>query len=176
VKQLVCIDKMIEQPDLCRPKCPTPCEEYDYTPSINVVPWPHISAQLSVYKTFIEATTRFGNKFDEYKYLHQSEFNTNQSAGEDLLQQLDQKGLIRDSFLQLNIEFDDNSYIKQIDVEAFPIDALGAQVGGVLALWLGVTVMVIFEIFEVIVSVIWAGCRAKRNKEPSSEGTIEYNM
>ena len=54
----------------------------------------------------------------------------------------------RSNFLQLNVQFGSQSFIELKDVAAFSVDTMGAQIGGVLSLWLGVTVMFAFEVFE----------------------------
>ena len=50
--------------------------------------------------------------------------------------------------LSLTVQFSDQSFIELKDVAAFSVDAMGAQIGGVLSLWLGVTVMFAFEALE----------------------------
>jgi len=44
--------------------------------------------------------------------------------------------------------FDAVPFDAREDVAAIPVEALGAQIGGVLSLWLGVTIMLIFEVLE----------------------------
>ena len=57
------------------------------------------------------------------------------------------------------------SFIELKDVAAFSADAMGAQIGGVLSLWLGVTVMFAFEAFEFLYLYL-TNCR----KEDPTQG------
>ena len=62
--------------------------------------------------------------------------------------------------LQLNIGFGNRIYDELNDVAAFTVDALGAQMGGVLSLWLGITIMFIVEILEFLYCVASQQCRS----------------
>ena len=73
----------------------------------------------------------------------------------------------KSNFLQLNVEFGDQSFVELKDVAAFSVDAMGAQIGGVLSLWLGVTVTFIFEAFEFIY-VYLTNCLKKEPKQARS--------
>jgi len=50
--------------------------------------------------------------------------------------------------------FPGKTYNKQRDVVAITIEALGAQIGGVLSLWLGLGLSVCFEILEFLVTLV----------------------
>ena len=50
----------------------------------------------------------------------------------------------------MTIQFSFQSFVELKDVSAFSVDAMGAQIGGVLSLWLGVSVMFLFEIFDLL--------------------------
>jgi len=129
----------------------------------------------SLYESFIRNKTRFGTKFDEFAPLY-AEYFANQSVYLNLLQQLYTQGLFQANFLQMNIQFNDNTYVVQKDVAAFPLDAFGAQVGGVLSLWLGVTIMFVFETFEFIINLLYECYRSKRSQKPSSMDVVDTRM
>jgi len=164
--QLVCAELLSVHRDACNTKCFTPCQEFKYATSVTANPWPHISAQASFYITYLFNNSRFGNKFDEYLDLGNVSL-TNTSAAQVLLKKLDKEGLIRDNFLQLNVRFETSIYTEQRDVAAVPLDALGAQIGGVLSLWLGVTIILIFELCEFVFHLLVICYRAKKENKIS---------
>jgi len=163
--QLVCAVDLPVDRDSCNAACLTPCRQLKYATSVTAAPWPHISAQASFYFTYLLNTTRFGNKFDEYLSLNDDVSLTNASAAQVLLKKLDKKGLIQDNFLQLNVRFDTSIYMEQKDVVVMSLDALGAQIGGVLSLWLGVTIILIFELCEFMFHLLVICYRAKKGKQ-----------
>ena len=79
--------------------------------------------------------------------------------------------LIKDYFLQLTIRFDSPRYTEQKDVPAVPLDALLAQMGGVLSLWLGVTIILIFELCEFLYNLICV-CMKAGGRQSIGPGTI----
>jgi hypothetical protein len=44
------------------------------------------------------------------------------------------------------------------DVPAYTVDALLAEIGGMLGMWLGLSVMFVFELFDLLISVLLARC------------------
>ena len=67
----------------------------------------------------------------------------------------------------LDIVFGSQSFVELKDVAAFSVDAMGAQIGGVLSLWLGVTVMFAFEAFE----FLYIYLTKSRKEEPTQIGS-----
>jgi len=175
VNQMLCVDALTDDQSGCQKECLTPCEEYQYSWSISAASWPHISSQLSVYYTYIKGNPWFPTKFEQYDTVTANAF-TNKPAARELLKKLDREGLIKDNFLQLNIQFNTHTYTVQKDVEAFPMDALGAQIGGVLALWLGMTVSIIFEIIEFILNIIYAWYLVATNEQRSSKEVFDSKL
>jgi len=135
---------VISNKSACQQQCLSACLTYQYYTSVTSAPWPEAALLASLYDTFIYNQSRFGHKFDEYAQLTRY-YEDNETAYVDLLQKLAHEGLFQTNFLQLNIQFNASKYTKQKDVAAFLLDAFGVQVGGVLALWLGVTIMIIFK-------------------------------
>jgi len=154
--QLRCSYILNEDQYLCFNECQTPCVIYDYTVSISSAAWPHISTQASFYNTFISGKARFGSAYDEYQVVLGNAAGANSSASNELLQKLDSQRLIANNFLQLNIMFDGQAFDIREDVAAFPVESLRAQIGGVLSLWLGVTIMLLFELFEFFFTLVAA--------------------
>jgi len=159
--QIVCVLQVPLDLDVCDAECFPPCQQFKYSTSISTAPWPHISSQLSVYARYIYGQARFGDTYDEYQIVSDLAY-TNASASSSLLEKLNNEGLIRDNFLQFTVRFDSQTYNEQKDVAAVPFDALGAQIGGVLSLWLGVTVILIFELCELLYNVIYVCAEIER--------------
>jgi len=123
-----------------------------------------VTSQLSFYLAYLNKSTRFGKEFSLYGADYDYNFH-NKTVALKILQELNREGLIRDNFLQLNIQFHSNTYRQEADVVAFSMDALGAQIGGVLSLWLSVTILLIFEICEFLIILLSAGWCVKRNQQ-----------
>ena len=114
----------------CTNACVLPCNELHYDAIPSTAPWPQASAQRAFFNTYIQNSARLSQTFP-----------TGPNSTE----------FIASRFLQLNVQFGDPaSYTMLTDVAAFSVDAMGAQIGGVLSLGLGVTVMFAFEAFEFI--------------------------
>ena len=148
----------------CESECTYPCYERQYASSSSSVSWPDISSQPSLYASYIVNNPRFGNQFEACKSIIGKPFSENIS---EQLINLDTKGLIRNNFMQLDVFLASSSYTELRDVAAFPLDAMGASLGGTLSLWLGVTVMFAFELFELLYNLVvgWI----LRNKTYSAE-------
>jgi len=128
---------------------------------------------MTFYESNIRNNSLFGKKFDELKPLLSKYNQLNRSAYAALLQKLNLEGLLQRNFLQLPVQFNDNKYIIQNDIAAYSLDKFEAQVGGVLSLWLGVTIMLIFEVFEFIINLIYMCCLVKRNQRSSATETVD---
>jgi len=169
--QLLCYYAFSPDNSACSKGCLPACEVYKYSTNVNSAPWPEPTILSSLYDTYIKDHSRFGGKYDQYRPLYY-ESKQNISAYLDHLQQLYKEGLFQANFLQLTIQLNYNIYTIQKDVAAFPLDALGAQVGGVLSLWLGVTVMLIFEIFEFIINLQYEYYKLKRIQKSSAMDVV----
>jgi Amiloride-sensitive sodium channel len=84
--------------------------------------------------------------------LHESDANVFQQ--EEMVTKFDRLRLIPKNFIQLNFVFENQNPYIIIDKEAMTPDGLLSNVGGALSLWLGMTVMFVFEIVEFIQSII----------------------
>jgi len=158
----ICIDTFQANSDACDKTCLMPCSEYHYTQVTSSAPWPHISTEASFYVAYLRSGN-FGTRFEKYDDLL-SYIAFNNTAAVEFLAQLDKEGLIKRNFLQLNVLFESSTFNEQRDVATFPLDAMSAQIGGVLSLWLGVTVMLFFEVcefFYILLTELWSKRRAQ---------------
>lgn len=159
-------DKSMENDVDCGLSCLTPCAENQYSTSVNSPAWPDMRSQLIFYQQYLMGRTRYGTKFEPYARLYNSFVNDKfNSSTVNELQQLLEAGLLSRNFLQLNVRFDPNGFNLQTDAPGFTKDAMGAQIGGVLSLWLGVTIMVLFEIFEFLYSLMATYCDKRKETE-----------
>jgi len=94
-----------------------------------------------------------------------------ENVTQQVIQRMNQMSLISDNFLQMNIQFSSPKFNVERDTAAFAADSLGAQIGGVLSLWLGVTVIFIFEVCEFVIVLIIASYERKKIKPPNTPPT-----
>ena len=114
-------------------------------------------------------------KFQQYEMLL-SYWAARNSTYLTLLNTLYSEGLFQNNFLQLNIQFNNNKYTIQKDVAAFSLDAFGAHAGGVLSLWMGVTIMLVFEILEFILNLLCGCYQTIPNKETAALEEVEIRL
>ena len=141
----------------CSAGCVLPCNELQYEAATSLVPWPR-SSLLSAYSYTYLSNPRF-------RYLLNLTANATQDEIHNATQTSAAAFLLQSRFLQLKYQFGAQSFIELKDVAAFSVDAMGAQIGGVLSLWLGVTVMFAFEAFEFFYTYL-TNCH---KKEPSPQ-------
>ena len=165
VDKLLCAARLItaNRAD-CEVNCTLPCTEQIYDSSLSSAQWPNLARQQSFINTHVEGDGRFASIMNVYNDILEA---TGSDYNWSFLQALKSSGIITDNFLQLNVLFGSTAYTELVDVVAFPIDSMGAQTAGVLAFWLGLTVMFICEIAEFIYSY----CRAKKQSGASDQGT-----
>jgi Amiloride-sensitive sodium channel len=72
--------------------------------------------------------------------------------------------LITKNFIQLNVVFEQPHPYTVTDKPAMTIDIMLSAVGGSLSLWLGMTIMFVFEILEFIYAVVGNWYRETRWK------------
>ena len=110
----------------------------------------------------LQGDSLYGNEFDAFGRVQETASSNNMTVNE-VLAQLDNAGIIQKRFLQLNVQYTNNLFTKLQDVAAFPIDAMLSQLGGVLSLWLGVSVMFLFEVIEFCITLVIRYWERKRN-------------
>jgi Amiloride-sensitive sodium channel len=85
----------------------------------------------------------YGDKFDEYRQIQ----NSNLSAS-DTLDRLDSLRLLERNFLRVKILFDRRGIETLNNTSAMTWEDLASNIGGSLSLWIGITVMTLFELIE----------------------------
>jgi len=73
----------------------------------------------------------------------------------------------------VHVLFDSPTFYQQKKIAAFPSDALGAQIGGVLSLWLGVTIMFLLEVFEFVFTLLSALYNNRKKASTNPEESLK---
>ncbi|ESN91421.1 hypothetical protein HELRODRAFT_165453 [Helobdella robusta] len=134
----------------CVKKCLIPCEETMYQFYLTSVAWPQPSVQLDLFeKYFIKrgcinhqrVKTRFINYFNYYnQFFNSSYVNTSFSNFTQ----------ISESLLEIKFLIKQNFPYFQMDKPVYTSDMMVGTVGGMLSLWLGITVASAVEIVELV--------------------------
>ena len=105
------------------------------------------STQLAFYDKFLADSDNrlFGNKFDVYRDIHQS----NLSAA-DKMTRLNSFDLIERNFLRVNVIFGQRGLERLNNTPSITWIGLASNIGGGLSLWIGVSVMTVIELIELL--------------------------
>ena len=84
--------------------------------------------------------------------------------------------MIHRNFIQLNLAFAERHPYVISDTPSMPLESLLSNVGGTFSLWLGVTVMLLVEIVELIVTMVFAMiCTGKKQKSVDPGGVTAWS-
>ena len=109
----------------CSVPCVLPCSEIQDDANSNVVTWSQTGGAMSEYINFLTGNPRFYDLFN---------ISAN-ATGEEITAATTSKAatdFFKSRFLQVTIQFSFQSFVELKDVAAFSVDAMGAQIGGVL--------------------------------------------
>ena len=159
--RVTCAQRVRGKENNCTDICTLPCMEQIYDATLSSASWPDKWNQNAFIYSVAQNSELYPKMNEAYNDLEMNSLNYS-----DLVTALEATGLIRDHFLQLNVLFGSTAYTELVDVVAFPIDSMGAQTAGVLAFWLGLTVMFICEIAEFIYSY----CKSKKRPVANQQG------
>ena len=157
----------------CNTECVLPCCELKYDAVTSIAPWPRAGA-------LVDDTAAYTSDSRFFHFINLSANATDDEKNAAITSTTD-TDFFKSRFLQLNVQFGDQLFIELKDVAAFSVDAMGAQIGGVLSLWLGVTVMFAFEAFEFIYVSLTHNCRKEESTHltstaPSTEVELSQNI
>ena len=102
-------------------------------------------------------------------YIHSGNFTASEIGQQKFLSH------VENNFVRVNFEFKSKSFFKYNDVPSFTVDMMGAQLGGILSLWLGLILMFAFEILELIYTMI-ASRLQRKAPDVVSDATITTYM
>lgn len=75
------------------------------------------------------------------------------------------KTFIKNNFVKVRVYFEDLSVINLITMPSYNFNDLLADVGGITGLWLGLSVITIFDTLELIIDVCRAICSGRKKRE-----------
>lgn len=130
------------------------------------------SFQLAFYDEFIKGKPTFGQKFDVYAAID----NDDNLTALEKLEKLNSLHLIEQNFLRLKIIFEDRGVETFNSTPALTWEGLASNIGGSLSLWIGITVMTLFEFVELVIRLVQlCMARIEESKEKSNAATAnEY--
>ena len=138
---LCSLDMKINYAEEC--DCPKACQHYSYSKSPSQALWPHTSYQRAFYNKYVKDS-------EEYKELdHHDEYI------EEKKSKVLDMDYIKEHFLQVNVYFDELSYMEINDQPASDFVNSLATIGGALNLWIGVTFMTLVELFELLYNLLY---------------------
>jgi len=138
----------------CSDECPTPCWESQYQYVISSSQWPS-----NGYMPYLKES--LDERGDELKNVLKD----------------GARGGLSEQFLKLNIYYDNLNYYKYTEKPSLTIKDLIGALGGHLGLWIGMSLLSFFEIFELIVAVFkWCVRKVQSNKTSSMTDLTEYKI
>ncbi|ESO03912.1 hypothetical protein HELRODRAFT_172940 [Helobdella robusta] len=167
----------------CKDQCLLPCSETIYNAYLTSATWPQPSTQLDMFKKYFVDTrciedswikTRYINYLNAYnKAINSSDIETVDS---NLTQ-------IYESFLEIKFVIKQNFPFYQSESSTYTWDVMIGTVGGMLSLWLGITVasgVEIIELFYVLFKHCWQKKTSlpitKENNNTNNNTTNQFDM
>lgn len=154
LKQLMCLYSVSPEDDKCDSGCAEPCEEDQYDFVVSSVPWPHVASQLSFYETYVnpvEESLMQGERFHVYKSLLESNLST-----EQLIKELQDLHLLEDNFVNLKVTLNKKYPMVLKETPSTLPETVLSQIGGTLAVWLGMSFDNVVELVALISAVVLA--------------------
>ena len=170
LKTLMCEHKVLQNLNNDRSyentcECFQPCKETAYQKSLSLSYWPLEFNQLSALQEFYkdpknietqilqEAFDRLNTTLSHYGELAQKGIHQEYNES-DLNNLIRASTLIRQNLIRLNIYLEDLSIVEFMQMPAYDLADLFADIGGTLGLWMGISVLTIMELVELIVSLV----------------------
>ena len=127
--------------------CYPPCEENSYETDISYSYWPLDFAQTDFYKKYV---LNHPNKENLKAFTNLQHINIT-----DLIH----NGLIRKNFARVNVYLKDLIVEEIIQRRTYELQNLFSDMGGTFGLWIGVSILSWFEIFEFLVKLTGYWCK-----------------
>ena len=143
-------------------ECKLPCKEISYQYSVASAPWPPPNYQLSFYRQYIKECDYpdIKERFLSYEHFEQNLTNSKNMTLKDLKE-------VGESFMVVKLVIESEKPFLLQDKPFYSWDVMVSLVGGILSLWLGVTAMTLFELFELLYRIL-QGCNKKSSANNSS--------
>ncbi|ESN94630.1 hypothetical protein HELRODRAFT_164499 [Helobdella robusta] len=149
ISQLLCSDS-VQVDNICDEECFHPCQEISIHNNCESAPWPKESHHMAFYKQNIQNSSIPNvEKFVDYRNLQMDYYNGRKNDTQ-ILKELKNLNLIKENFVQIIVIFETDFTLNYKDEGSLSLTMLLSSLGGIMSLWLGLTVMTLFEIFEFI--------------------------
>lgn len=136
----------------CESDCQPDCKEVKYSRTLAAAKWPKKSQHLSFYERVIK-DQEFGFRFEEYQtIIDVFEKNGSDEASE----MLDSMNLIERSFVKINMYLEDMTITHIKESPKVSLASVLSQVGGVLNLYIGISLVLVVEVLELFYHLLIA--------------------
>lgn len=134
----------------CLEGCPQPCREYQYVHYSSFCSWPGIWDLESFYTSFISGR----NYESHYSQLKDVVCTSCSDTMDCYSKKMIAYKAIQNNFLQISYRLSDHRYLRLEDIPKSLIEDVCSQVGGVLNLWSGITIIVFLELLEMFCRIL----------------------
>ena len=153
--RLVCAKAAKKAAKHCTSACPLPCYEHQYQVSSSTLKWPSIQAKVNLFDKL--------SRYPPGKAMPAIEQVRKESEGNMTLarQILLQDDFIDRHFVKVQVFYRDFKMMSIIDAPTITFVQLVSQLGGILNLWAGITVVLMVEVAELFYHLLkkWASGR-----------------
>ncbi len=144
IKNIQCVFSVIyDHTRECVQKCATPCKENKYIRTVSSVRWP----RPYMFPSFYASTIQNKDYASRFSALNKDCTNDGLCSTID---KLNQQYLIENNFAKVNVILGSDMHVTYEDNVKVSRESFLAQLGGVLNLWSGITLVVIIEVLEYI--------------------------
>ncbi|VDK35172.1 unnamed protein product [Taenia asiatica] len=150
------------------PTCTLPCAFYSYETDRSTSMWPTKSWQLTWLSTDVGRTILEMPEMAEYRraveMLSQPDGDTGASKRE-VLRILEQNNAVERNLLAIIVVRPNFNLHKVAEKEVFSLTSFLSQTGGLLSIWIGLTMICVVEVLELIINCVFVFKAKKRNRE-----------
>ena len=129
--------------------------------TVSSMAWPDINHELAFYNSFIKGRG-FEHRFNKtYEPIVDMVDTSNMSSTEDIERikdALKETNLIEDNFLKVHVIWHQYIFPSFVDEPKFTMAGILAQLGATLNLYAGITLILLFEILELVYNIGYAMC------------------
>ncbi|KAH9286845.1 hypothetical protein ECG_01819 [Echinococcus granulosus] len=149
------------------PTCTLPCAFYSYETDRSTSTWPTKSWQLTWLSTDVGRTILEMPEMVEYRraveLLSQPDGDTGANKRE-VLRILEQNNAVERNLLAIIVVRSNFNLHKVAEKEVFSLTSFLSQTGGLLSIWIGLTMICVVEVLELIINCVFV-YKAKKNSE-----------
>ncbi|ESN97533.1 hypothetical protein HELRODRAFT_177964 [Helobdella robusta] len=159
--------------DSCADQCLVPCQEIIYDTQLTSATWPQPSVELDLFQKYFIDNECMDNVKVKSRYINY--YNTIKQVGNVPLSNLTQIG---ESMLEIKFIMPQNCPYFLADTPAYTSDMMIGSAGGMLSLWLGITIASGVEFVEMVYLLIkrfWEDKNIQSTNEEKGTGISDRN-